>query len=195
MVDKTVTLKDGSKVILRDLTLDDLDKMMEFYKALPSEDRKYLKVDVTNRQVVKQRINLTKTGKVYRIIAVAADQIVGDGMLEISPEDWHKHQAEMRVIVATPYRRKGLGMVMMRELYLLAAEKNVEMLVVQMMRPQIAAQRICRKLGFREELLIPEYVRDRVGKIQDLILMTCNMKDMWEELEHFYRDSDWMRCR
>ncbi len=83
----------------------------------------------------------------------------------------------------------------MAEMYFLAVEKKVEQVVVKMMRPQIAAQRIFRKLGFREELLIPDYVKDRAGERQDLIIMVCDTKDLWNELEHFYGDSDWQRCR
>jgi hypothetical protein len=64
-----------------------------------------------------------------------------------------------------------------------------------MMRPQVGAQHIFRKLGFREELLIPDYVRDLKGETQDLIIMTCDIKDLWKELDHFYSDSDWQRCR
>ena len=84
---------------------------------------------------------------------------------------------------------------MVRELYFLAIEKKVELVVVKMMRPQIAAQRIFRKLGFQEELLIPDYVRDQSGGTQDLIIMKCYIKDLWDELEHIYSDSDWRRCR
>jgi ribosomal protein S18 acetylase RimI-like enzyme len=86
-------------------------------------------------------------------------------------------------------------MIMVRELYFLAVKKKVEIVVVKMMRPQIAAQRIFRKLGFREELLIPDYVQDQAGEKQDLIVMTSNLKELWNELEHFYSDSDWQRCR
>ena len=84
---------------------------------------------------------------------------------------------------------------MVRELYFLAVEKKVELVVVRMMRPQIGAQRIFRKLGFREELLIPDFVKDQEGKKQDLIVMTVNLKELWKELEHAYSDSDWRRCR
>ncbi len=192
---KKETLKDGKEVLIRELTLEDLDRLMKFYRELPLEDRKYLRVDVTNRDVVKERIAMSKTGKVFRIVALDGDEIVADGALELSPEEWSKHLGELRVIVAKAYQRKGLGMIMMRELYHLAAEKKVEKLVVRMMRPQIAARNICRKLGFHEEHLFPDYVKDMEGKPQDLIVMTCNMNEFWKELERFYLDSDWQRCR
>ncbi len=192
---KIETLKDGTNVVLRNLHLDDFDKLMKFYRSLPPDDRVYLKVDVTNRNVVKQRMKLMVDGTVFRIIALHGDEIVGDGMFEISKEEWRKHQGELRVIVARNFQRKGLGMLMMRELYCLAVNKGVDKIVVKMMKPQIGAQNICKKLGFHQESVIKNYVWDQAGDPQDLVIMTCDVKDMWKELEHFYSASDWRRCR
>ena len=194
-MEKKETLKDGTKILIRKLHINDLDRLMKFYSSLPPEDRKYLRIDVTNKEVVKQRIKLTKTGNVFRLIALFEDEIIADGALELSGEEWRKHQGELRVIVARPFQHKGMGMILVREMYFLAIEKNVEQVVVKMMKPQIAAQQIFRKLGFREELYIPDYVRDQAGEKQNLIIMTCNIKDLWNELEHFYSDSDFQRCR
>ncbi len=194
-MEKKETLKDGTKILIRKLHINDLDRLMKFYSSLPPEDRKYLRIDVTNKEVVKQRIKLTKTGNVFRLIALFEDEIIADGALELSGEEWRKHQGELRVIVARPFQHKGMGMILVREMYFLAIEKNVEQVVVKMMKPQIAAQQIFRKLGFREELYIADYVRDQAGEKQNLIIMTCNIKDLWNELEHFYSDSDFQRCR
>lgn len=194
-MDKVETLKNGKKINIRSLVPRDLDALMKFYRALPPEDRKYLRVDVTDRDVVSQRIRMAEAGKIHRIVAVFNGKIVADGALELSGEEWRRHQGEIRVIVARPFRRKGLGMIMMRELYFIAAEKNVEKVVAKMMRPQKGAQTICRKLGFYEEALLPDYVRDLSGKTQDLLIMMCDLRDMWKELDHFTSDSDWERCR
>lgn len=188
-------LKDGTKVSFRRLTPNDLDNLMKFYRALPKRDRKYLRVDVTDREKVKQRIKLIRSGNLVRIIALHDEEIIADGALELFESEWRKHQGELRVIVAQSFQRKGLGMIMMRELHHIAAQKKVKTLIVRMMRPQKAARKICRKLGFREELLIPDYIRDLTGSTQDMVIMTCNMKEFWEELEHFYMDSDWRRHR
>ena len=77
----------------------------------------------------------------------------------------------------------------------MALEKNVELLVTRMLRPQIAARNICRKLGFREELMVPDYLHDLTGASQDMVLMACDMKDFWKELEQVYMDSDWVKYR
>jgi len=192
---KRESLKDGKEVMIRELHENDLEKLMKFYSELPPEDRKYLRIDVTNKKIVKQRIQLIKTGSVFRLIALYKGEIIADGALELSGEDWQKHQGELRVIVARPYQKKNLGTIMVRELYFIAVKRKVELVVVRMMRPQVGAQQIFRRLGFREELLIPDFVKDQEGKNQDLIVMTVNLKELWKELEQSYSDSDWRRCR
>ena len=194
-MEKTETLKNGTKVVIRPLAFKDLDRLMAFYRSLPPDDRRYLRVDVTDRKVVAERIRLTEQGQVFRLIALYKDKIIADGALELSGEEWRRHQGEVRLIVARPFRRKGLGMVMIRELYFLAAARNVATIVAKMMRPQKGAQTIFHRLGFREEALLPDYVKDLTGRTQDLLIMICNLGDMWTELDHFYGESDWERCR
>jgi acetyltransferase len=192
---KTEILKDGAEVLIRKLELDDLDRLMEFYAGLPEKDKKYFRVDVTKRDVVEKRIKQTESGNFFRLIALLGDKIIADGNLELSAEEWRKDQGELRVIVAEKFQHKGLGTIMLRELYYLAAENNVQNVIVRIMRPQKAARAICHKLGLLEETVIPDYVRDISGKKQDMIIMKGDMKEFWKELEHFYQDSDWRHHR
>ncbi len=195
IMEKTETLKDGTKVTIKNLTIEDLDRLMSFYRTLPEEDLKYLRVDVSSRNIVKQRIEFADAGDIFRIIALKGDSIIADGALELTTEERSRHQGELRVIVAEEFRRKGVGMIIMRELYFLAIEKKVEKVVAKMMKPQVAARTICKTLGFHEELVIPDDVKDQTGKSQDLVIMTCNIQELWKELDQFYMNSDWERCR
>ncbi len=194
-MEKTETLKDGATVTIRELRLDDLDQLMKFYRALPLEDRKYLRIDVTKRRIVVQRLRRMEAGEVIRIIALHNEEIIADGALELSGEQWVKHRGEIRLIIARPFQKKGLGKIMLRELYFIALQQKMEIIVAQMMRPQVGAQKILRKLGFREETLLPDHVKDIEGTVQDLIIMSCNVKDFIQDLDQFISDSDWQRCR
>lgn len=194
-MDKIEKLKDGTEVTIRKLAPDDLDKMMEFYNALPLEDRKYLKFDVTDRKVVARRLRRIETGEDIRIVAVHGGLIVASGALELSGEAWSRHQGEIRVLVARPFQHRGLGAIMIRELYFISVQNKLETVVARMMRPQVGAQKIFRRLGFHEETLLPDFVKDIKGETQDLIVMTCNVGDLWKELDHFFSASDWQRCR
>ncbi len=186
-----VKLKDGTEIIIRNMREDDLDRSFKFFDDLPEKDRKYLRVDVTKREVVKERIKRQLAEEVVRLVAVRDDEIVGDGALELEGHGWTKHVGEMRLIIARSYQNQGLGMLMARELYIIATRMNLEKIVVQMMRPQVDAQKIFRKLGFHEELIIPEFVKDTTGHSQDLLHMSCNLEELKEQLERLFHDSDW----
>ncbi len=194
---KEVKLKDGTRVVVRPMRDADLDRSLAFFEALPTEDRAYLRRDVSRRDVVEQRIRAMQTGWVKRMVAVVDDRIVADAALELELErgGWKEHIAELRLIVAREFQRRGLGRLMARELYSIAAEAKIEEIVVRMMRPQVAARSIFRKLGFHEETLLPDYVTDVTGRKQDLILMRCDLDALWRELEDFIVTGDFQRSR
>jgi L-amino acid N-acyltransferase YncA len=158
-------------------------------------DRAYLRRDVYKKEVVAERIRAMRSGNVKRVVALVDDRIVADAALEFESLAWKKHVAEVRLIVDSAYQRKGLGMLMARELYSIATEGQVEEIVVRMMRPQIAARSIFRKLGFHEETVLPDYVKDLEGHKQDMILMRCDLQALWNELEDFISTWDWQRTR
>jgi L-amino acid N-acyltransferase YncA len=188
-------LKDGTGIVIRPMTEDDIDKSWAFFRKLPEEDRAYLRVDVTKRDVVEKRIRDMRNGDVKRLVALARDEIVADGALELAGAGWKQHVAELRLIVARPYQRKGVGMLLARELYTLASAQKVEDVVVEMMAPQVAARRIFQKLGFKEEALFPSFVKDITGRKQDLIVMRSALGALWHELEEQMDLSDWQRTR
>ena len=194
-MNKNAKLKDGSEVNIREMTGDDVTRSFEFFKALPKKDRAYLRVDVTNRDIVERRINTIGNGGTLRLVADIEGEIVADGSLELEKQDWKRHIAELRLIVARPYQHKGLGMLMARELFALAASRKVEEIIVEVMGPQIGALSIFERLGFHQEAVLHSYVKDIEGVKQDLILMRCDLESLWSKLDAFMTDFDWQRTR
>lgn len=192
-MERTESLKDGKKILLRQLTLDDLEPLFGFFQSLPDDDRRYFRTNVADKEQLTRKVRRVENGEDVRVLALDCDRVVGHGSLELSTDDWKAHQAELRVFVARDYRRRGLGLVLMRELYLQAAKRKVESLVVKMMRPQKAARKICRRLGFHQEHVLPDYVRDQTGTPQDLVLMSCNLEELWQQLEELFQDMDRQR--
>ena len=192
---KNVKLKDGTSVELRNLKKKDRKRLTAFFRSLPKIDRKYLRVDVTNKETIKQIIKSSKSGKDSRIVAIVNDEIVADGLLELEKRKWKKHSGEIRLLISKIYRRKGLGMLLARELYLLAISEKVEDIIVKMMKPQEAAINIFKRMGFKQETILPDYVKDLAGTKRDLIIMRCNVEEMLKELEDYLEDSDWQRVR
>jgi L-amino acid N-acyltransferase YncA len=187
---RTVKLKDNKAVLIRAMKREDLEGSLTFFRALPEEDRLSLRRDLTTREAIEERIREMEKGAVNRLVAVADETIIADGALEFSHFGWERHVAELRLVVATPYQRKGLGLSMAGALYDLAASAGTEDIVVKMMASQTAALRIFRKLGFRDEVVLRDYVKDMQGTRKDLVLMRCRLEDLWQKYEQFVHETD-----
>jgi RimJ/RimL family protein N-acetyltransferase len=194
-IDKNLTLKDGRQVTVRSMHPTDVERSFEFFCALPAEDRKYLRVDVTRRRMVERRTTELDRSRIERLVVVHDDEIVADGALELEGHGWGDNVAEIRLIVAREWQRTGLGTLLTRELFHLASQRRVDRIIARLMRPQEGAHRIMKRLGFSEEFLIPEHVRDQDGTWQDLIIMRCPLEDLWREMESNFQSSDWRRHR
>jgi L-amino acid N-acyltransferase YncA len=194
-MEKTVALNDGTEVLIRSMKSGDLEPLLVFYKALPEEDRRFLRVDVTKRENVERGFKRVESGEVKRLLAFHGEEVVAEGSLELEGHNWKEHVGELRLIVARGFQRKGLGTLMARELYTLAAGLKVDEIMVRMMRPQRGARRIFRKLGFQEAVMLPEYVKDLHGIKQDMVVMRCDLETLWREMEDLIILSDWRRNR
>lgn len=194
-MNKIIKLKDGTEIIFRNLKTKDKKRLTIFFKSLPKEDRRYLRRDITDKETINQIIRLSKSGGEPRIIALRNKNIVAYGLLELGKKQWDKQSCEIRMLVSKDYRRKGLGILLARELYSLAISEKVEEIIVKMMKPQKAAINIFKRLGFKQKAVIPEYVVDLDGNKQDLIIMRCDVNEVWQELEDYLKDSDWQRTR
>ena len=187
---RTVKLKDNTDVLIRAMTREDLEASLTFFRALSEEDRLSLRGDYTTRAAVEERLREMEQGIVKRLVAIAGETIVADGALELSHFGWERHIAELRLIVATPYQHKGLGMLMAGALYDVATSAGIEEIVVKMMATQSAALRIFHKLGFRQEVVLRDYVKDLRGIRHDLVLMRCPLQDLWQKYEDFVHETD-----
>ena len=91
-----VKLKDDTEILVRPIKKEDLDRSFAFFQALPEEDRLFLRVDVSRREIVEERIRKAEKGGVMRLVAVHGDEIVADGTLELEGNGWKEHVGELR---------------------------------------------------------------------------------------------------
>lgn len=192
-MNKTVILKDDINVQIRPLAKKDIEKSTAFFNQLSFEDRKYLRVDVTQPDFAKKRIKTMQS--VDRVVAIFNDKIIAEGSLERDNQGWKSHIGEIRLIVAKPFQRKGLGMLIARELYFIAVALQLDEVVAKIMKPQSSAIKAFKRMGFRTKTTIENYVADSTGERQDLVILRCPLGDMLNELQWHLKDSDWQRSR
>ncbi len=180
---REVRLKDGSAVVLRPVEAGDLDALHRFFCELPTEDRLYLKNDVTDRAVVGCWVNGLVPERKLTLVAVADGELVGDASLLVESHGWSRHVGELRCVVARSWQNRGLGTCMAHALVENAVRREVEKLVVQVMDTQAAAVRVFERVGFRREATLPNHVRDLGGELHDLWLLTNTTAIAFRELE------------
>ena len=188
---KFETLRDGTTVLLREPTMEDYDVSIRFFRNLSRGDRRYLRVDVTKDEIVKRRIEQAVSGDVYRLWAFDGDEVAGDGAVEFADEQWLEHMGELRVIVGGKYQRRGLGTLLIRELFDACERRELEKVVIKTLEPQRPIRAACEKLGFRIDSVTPDYAKDRDGKLHSLVIMSCTMDDWFRQMKDFHREQDW----
>ena len=180
---KTITLRDGREVVLRPMMDGDFERSYAFFRDLPEDMRLYLRADVTKRDVVERRMRQDDRHQFYRLVAVDRDRIVADATIYRQVHSWQRHLGEMRVIIHPDYQGNGLGMNLIRELYEIGNRTGLDVIYSNIIEEQKGALRILEKLGFRKEVVKKAHVMDLLGRKHDLVVMTCNLAELWDNLE------------
>ena len=186
---KTILLRDGTGVCIRPIEKEDGPALLSFFRALPEDDRLFLKEDVTNKDVINRWMEELNFDKVIAIVAEKDSAIIGDATLHLSQRGWHKHMAEIRCVVSREFQQKGLGTALMRELVAHAVEKRILKLSATMMDTQKSAQRAFERIGFKKEAELKDFVMDINGKYHNMVIMVNDVSELWKKMEdllHYY---------
>ncbi len=172
---KAVSLDDGTPITLRPLLKQDETALLEYFRALPADDRLCLKEDVTDPKVIENWIFDIDYSNLFPLIALINEQIVGDATLHFSSSGWTKHQGEIRLTTSSHYRVRGLATLLVQDLIDIAASLGLEQLSIEIPPMLDKAFYLFEKLGFKEVTHLKNFVRDMEGNESDLVLMTKSL--------------------
>jgi len=190
---KKDSLRDGRAVLLRFMQDDDLDRLHAFYTGLPEHIRVYLRVDVTNKEIVKRRMKPCDRCSFYKILAFVDEKVVGEATLNREIHSWKQHLGEIRVIIHPDYQQSGLGKILIRQLYEIASMLKIQILYASIADEQEGAIKILTKLGFNKEIVKRGHIKDIKGRKHDQFIMACNIHELWKHLESLMIEMDTRR--
>jgi len=185
-----VTLRDGTRVVLRPVREDDLDRSQAFFLRLPEADRLHLRMDLTDRENVRIHMEATDALEHWRLVALRGDEIVGEATLYQPRYGWMRHTGEIRCIVARALQGRGLGGRLLNELFQEATRRGVERLYGEVTPEDAAAIRILERLGFRRELTLHERRKSADGALHDVVVMTTHVEQLWNRLAELMQAMD-----
>ena len=178
---KEVSLKDGTKILLRPMVAEDMDALHEFFKAVPKDELRYLREDVSSIAVVRSWADTLNYKRVLPILALKDDKIIGDATLHRNELGWKWHVGMVRIFVHKDFRRVGLGHKMVEEIVVLARELELEKLIAELPDLSIPAINAFRKAGFGRSAVIPNLVKDRENRPVDVVVMIRDIKPPHDE--------------
>jgi L-amino acid N-acyltransferase YncA len=181
-------LRGGTKVRLRPMEPKDGPGVLDFFRALPEEDRLFLRDDVTRPEWLDRFVHQIDYNSMMPLVAEHGGQVVGNAALYRSLHGWSVHVGEIRVAVARSFQGRGLGTLLVRELVKIAVDAGVEKMVASVVDNQIGAKRAFEKLGFRSEAVLKGHVKDIHGSKRDLVLLANDVSHIWESMAALMQD-------
>ena len=180
---KEAELRNG-QASLHLMSEKDAAGMLAFSQTLPTHDLMFLRRDILQPHVIQSWVRKIESGKNITVIATIDNEIIGYGTLSRGEIDWSRHVAELRIMVGPNHRETGVGRIIVRELFRIALGKSIEKIYARMTLDQTGARKLFQELGFHPEALLENEVKDREGKVHDVLSMAVDV-----ETFHARRDS------
>jgi L-amino acid N-acyltransferase YncA len=180
---KEAVLKDGTKILLRPMVIEDQEALYEFFKAVSEEEARYLRDDVKSRLLIESWAKDLDYSRTLPILAIKDNLIIADATINRRRSGWKWHLGTVRIFVHKDYRNLGLGELMVDELARIAYRLGIEKLILEIPDTNTATINAFTKAGFHRAALIPNMVKDRQNMPVDLAVM---MKDIKPPLDESY---------
>ena len=145
--------------------------VLKFTNSLPASDLVFLRMDITQPEVIDEWLSNIKLGRTSTVIAEEHGEIVGYGNIHFSQAQWTNHIGEIRILVGDKIRGLGIGRTLANELGLIAKEQGLEKVVAHIPANQPRVRQMFVELGFEPAALLTDWLKDRNQRSHDLIIM------------------------
>ena len=173
---KEIELKGGLKCVLRPLESTDEIAFHEFFLAVPTQERMFIKHRVTEPEVIHEWCQNIDLGRNLPLLACLDGQIIGDATLHQQLGGWKRHIGRVSVLVHPKFRGRGLAKALVSEVLELARQVGLEKVEAEFIGEQEAAIKMFAMLGFSTLARLPHYVKDMQSIAHDYVLMGLDLK-------------------
>ena len=175
-----ITLKDGTYILLRTMIAEDKQRLMEFYSAVSNDDLRYFRHYAKDPSLIQEWCDHLDYGKVLPVLALAKDRVVGSATLHFY-DGPKRHIGEVRLFLSKDYRKRGLGMKMIRALIDLARKHGLSILTAEIIADMTKFVKAFEQLGFKLMCTLDDYFMFPDGDSCDVVLMTMPLRAKTDE--------------
>jgi len=173
---KDLELKGAFKCLLRPLETADEFAFHEFFLAVPTHERMFIKHRVTEPEIIRDWCQNIDLGRNLPLLAVLDGQVIADATLHQHLGGWKRHIGRVSVLVHPKYRGRGLARALISEILDLARQVGLEKVEAEFIGQQETAIKMFGLLGFQPLCRLTDYVKDMESVTHDYILMGLDLK-------------------
>lgn len=170
-----VTLRDGSRVLLRPLSKDDRQALFDLFASVPPDELIGMRHDVSNPEVVGAWVDELDYDKVLPLVAVSGTRIVGDATLHFGQEST-RHVGEVRIYLSRDFRQRGLGTRMLQALVDIARRRRLLMLQVRFIHDRTDDIRAFQNVGFVSKCIFEDAFMLPNGDLRDVVHLILRIR-------------------
>ncbi len=167
---RLVTLEDGMRVLIRPLLKTDKPLLLELFGSAPQEDLDYFRSEAVNPEIVAGWCDNLDYTRIFPIVAVVNDKIVGDATLHIGA-GYQRHIGWVRLYLDRAFRRRGIGGLMLSGLIDIARKIGLQQMVAEVPVNQVQVIKAFQNLGFKHEFTYSDFFMIPQGDTIDVALM------------------------
>jgi len=172
--DFPITITDEN-VEFRYMTAQDRNAIVNLAQSLTESDLWFLRRDITQLDAIDDWIYDIERHHATTILAEYEGKVIGYGTIYYNQLFWNRHVAEIRVMVSSAHRNRGLGKKLVLQLVLLTREMGLEKVISYMAVDDQGARRLFEDLGFVAEAVLGDWVKTRDNRTRDLLIMSLSL--------------------
>lgn len=175
-----VTLKDGVNVLLRLMTADDEQRLIDLFEPTSEEDLRYFRDKVKDPAVIQEWCRSLDYNRVMPLLALVKNRVVGQTTLHFQRGP-KRHVGEVRIFLAKDYRRRGLGTKMLHTLVDVARKQDLHILFAEAVTEQTRVIKAFQNQGFKLQTVYEDYYMLPDGDTRDVAVMMLHLKPPTDE--------------
>ena len=169
-------LPDGLRLLLRPLGEDDTDALADLFARAAPEDLERFRSDPTNRQVVEGWVSNLDLSKIFPVVALVNERIIGDVTIHFGSK-YQRHLGWLRIFLDRGFRRRGIGTLMIRSAIDIARRVGLHQLIALVPADQPQVIKAFETLGFQNEFTHVDYAMLQDGRTLDVAELVLYLID------------------